>query len=89
VTDYAGMEPGFSNSDPADHAPEDVYPEVAAPPEHAPGFSNGEEVDETPAPDPVEHAIVTEAATTDAAPADEPAPTKKTTARKSTAQKKG
>lgn len=94
VTEIAGMETaGWSNSEPVDSAPSDVHPEVAPPPDHEPGFSNGEKVDEQPAPEPVEHAIVTpEPAQEAPAPtADEPTgePAKKTTARKSSARKKG
>src|SRR5438477_3354 len=74
VTEADGVEPGFSNSEPDKNAPEDIYPDVAAQPEFVPGSSNGDEVDETPPPEPVEHAIVAESTDT---------PTK-TTARKST-----
>jgi hypothetical protein len=93
VADINGMEEaGWSNSEPVKHAPEDVYPEVAPAEEHVPGSSNGDEVEEAPVPEPVEHAIVTDSATPDTSAddtADEPAPAKKTTARKSTARKKG
>jgi hypothetical protein len=92
VADINGMEEaGWSNSEPVEHAPEDVYPEVTPIPEHVPGSSNGDEVKEAPVPEPVEHAIVPEPATPDvsADAADEPTPAKKTTARKSTARKKG
>lgn len=45
MADTNGMEnAGWSNSPAADHAPDDVHPEVAPPEELIPGFSNGKAV---------------------------------------------
>lgn len=71
-------EPGFSNSEAVDHAPDDVHPEVAEPEELVPGFSNGKAVvnDDAPAEEPA------------ADDSEESAEPKKTAAKK-TAKKKG
>lgn len=38
-------EPGFSNSKPADNAPEDVHPDVTADPSIEPGATNAKVID--------------------------------------------
>jgi hypothetical protein len=65
-------EPGFSNSDAAEGAAEDVAPEVQVPDQPEPGFSNGMAVqsDDAP-PEPEEKAAD-----------DEPKPAKKSAAKK-------
>lgn len=71
-------EPGFSNSDPAEDAPQDVAPDVQTPDDPEPGFSNGMAVQsDEPEPEPADDG--------DKA-ADEP---KKPAAKKSAAKKKG
>lgn len=40
-------EPGWSNSAPADNAPDDVHPDVDPPADVEPGFSNDKAVDST------------------------------------------
>lgn len=71
-------QPGFSNSEPVEDAPQDVHPDVEPLEEPEPGFSNSKAVKAADAP-------VEEAQPTD----EEPAPAKKTTAKKAAAKKKG
>lgn len=85
MTDIAGMEkPGWSNSDAAKHAPDDVRPEVETPKPFEPGSSNVKGVKTTEV-EPVEHAI----ADTDGTDDDKAAEAaKKTSPRKSSSRKR-
>jgi hypothetical protein len=72
------LETGFSNSEPVDHAPDDVHPEVTASDEVEPGFSNGKAVS---ADDTAEAKVIAESDVEDKAVANK-APAKKTAAKK-------
>lgn len=76
------MGPGFSNSEPVDHAPNDNHPEVSEPDALEPGFSNGKAVKADDAE--AEAKVIAEDDSTE----DQPV-AKKASAKKSAAKKKG
>lgn len=76
------LKAGWSNSEPAEHAPEDVHPEVESPREPEPGFTNSAAVTA------VEGETVSASATSDAQDSSEPA-RKKSAAKKAAPKKKG